>query len=86
VLQKVPKSCVSIIRKHGVQINIQRPRFETFGENIGVFTEEVFGLEIPKTGFHTLLRKVVNDYPNYEDVIDLFNNELRGAFYCGTIF
>jgi hypothetical protein len=86
VLQKVPKSCVSIIRKHGVQINILRPRFETFGENIGVFTEEVFGLEIPKTGFHTLLRKVVNDYPNYEDVIDLFNNELRGAFYCGTIF
>lgn len=76
VLQEVPKSCVSIIRKHGTQINIQRPRFETFGENVGVLSEEVFGLEIPNTGFHTLLRKVVEENPIYEDVINLFNNEL----------
>lgn len=76
VLQEVPKSCVSIIRKYGAQISIKRPRFETFGENVGVLTEEVFGLEIPNTGFHTLLRKVVEENPVYEEVIDLFNNEL----------
>lgn len=76
VLQEVPKSCVSIIRKHGSQINIQRPRFETFGENIGVLTEEVFGLEIPRTGFHTLLRKITEENPEYDVVLDSFNNEL----------
>lgn len=76
VLQEVPKSCVSIIRKHGAQMNITRPRFETFGENIGVLTEEVFGLEIPKTGFHMLLRKEVEKNPNYDEVLNLFNNEL----------
>ncbi|MDQ0887896.1 putative ATPase [Paenibacillus sp. V4I9] len=76
VLQEVPKSCASIIRKHGNQINIQRPRFETFGENVGVLTEEVFGLEIPKTGFHTLLRKIVEEDPDFDEVVERFNNEL----------
>ncbi|PEN69789.1 hypothetical protein CN539_25760 [Bacillus toyonensis] len=76
VLQEIPKSCVSIIRKHGEQMNIIRPRFETFGENIGVLTEEVFGLEIPNTGFHTLLRKIVKENPNYDKVLERFNNEL----------
>ncbi|MED4174884.1 AAA family ATPase [Halalkalibacterium halodurans] len=76
VLQEVPKSCVSIIRKHGTHVKIDRPRFETFGENVGVLTEEVFGLEIPKTGFHTLLRKVVEETPDYDMVLDRFNNEL----------
>lgn len=76
VLQEVPKSCVSIIRKYGDQMNIHRPRFETFGENVGVLTEEVFGLEIPKTGFHTLLRKIVEENPDYDSVLERFNNEL----------
>ncbi|MED3727085.1 AAA family ATPase [Priestia filamentosa] len=76
VLQEVPKSCVSIIRKHGAQTTVSRPRFETFGENVGVLTEEVFGLEVPKTGFHTLLRKIVQENPDYNKVLELFNNEL----------
>lgn len=76
VLQEIPKSCVSLIRKHGDQMNIMRPRFETFGENIGVLTEEVFGLEIPKTGFHTLLRSVVEKSPDYDEVLERFNYDL----------
>ncbi|MGM0867348.1 MAG: AAA family ATPase [Bacillota bacterium] len=76
ILQEVPKSCVSIIRKHGTQIKVFPPRFETFGENIGVLTEEVFGLEIPKTGFHSLLRDVVEETPDYDEVLERFNNEL----------
>ncbi|BDC58155.1 MULTISPECIES: AAA family ATPase [Bacillus] len=76
VLQEVPRSCVSIIRKFGSNIAIQKPRFETFGENVAVLTEEVFGLEIPKTGFHTLLRKKVEELRDYDTVLDAFNNEL----------
>lgn len=76
VLQEVPKSCVSIIRKYGEEMNIQRPRFETFGENIAVLTEEVFGLEIPKTGFHTLLKKEIMKNPVYKDIVALFHDEL----------
>ncbi|MEH7502915.1 AAA family ATPase [Neobacillus drentensis] len=76
ILQEVPRSCVSIIRKYGSEMKITRPRFETFGENVGVLTEEVFGLEIPKTGFHTLLRRIVDENPDYNKVLELFNGEL----------
>lgn len=76
VLQEVPKSCVSIVRRYGTQFKIERPRFETFGENVGVLTEEVFGLEIPKTGFHMLLRKTVEKNPDYDTVLELFSNQL----------
>lgn len=76
VLQEVPKSCVSIIRKYDEDMIIHRPRFETFGENIGVLTEEVFGLEIPKTGFHSLLREKAEEISNYKEVLEIFNNEL----------
>ncbi|MBK5502784.1 AAA family ATPase [Peribacillus sp. TH14] len=76
VLQEVPKSCVSIIRKRGDYIKIDRPRFETFGENVGVLTEEIFGLEIRNTGFHSMLKKEVEKYKDYEIIIDRFNNEL----------
>lgn len=76
VLQEVPRSCVSIVRKYGEHVNIERPRFETFGENIGVLTEEVFGLEIPHTGFHTLLRKETQKNPDYDNVLKIFSNQL----------
>ncbi|WGF37745.1 MULTISPECIES: ATP/GTP-binding protein [Lysinibacillus] len=76
VLQEIPKSCAWIIRKHGSEMKIFRPRLETFGENIGVLTEEVFGLDIPKTGYHTLLQKVIEETNSYEDVLEKFNYEL----------
>lgn len=76
VLQEVPKSCVSILRNYDGELNVQRPRFETFGENIGILTEEVFGLEILETGFNSLLKKVCQEVQNYEEVVESFNNEL----------
>lgn len=76
VLQEVPKSCVSIIRKHGNFVKIDRPRFETFGENVGILTEEIFGLEIRNTGFHSLLKKEVEKYRDYDEVVKSFSNEL----------
>lgn len=76
VLQEVPKSCVSIVRKYGDSMKIERPRFETFGENVGILTEEVFGLEIRNTGFHMYLRNEVEKHRDYDKVIKSFNNEL----------
>ncbi|MBC2178515.1 ATP-binding protein [Listeria booriae] len=76
VLQDISKSCVSIIRRSGQAINISRPNFETFGENIGTLTEAVFGLELAETGYNKLLKNEVEKLPNYEELIERFNNEL----------
>lgn len=76
VLQEIPKRCISVLRKSGVYTSVFRPKIETFGENIGVLTEEIFGLEIKNTGFHTLLKKAIRSHQDYEDVLEVFNNEL----------
>jgi AAA15 family ATPase/GTPase len=76
VLQEIPKSCVSILRRNGDYAQVQAPRYETFGENIGVLTEEIFGLEMTETGFHRLLKNAVNENPSYEDILKKFNNQL----------
>ena len=42
VLQEIPRSCISKIQRVGLVTNIKMPDIETFGENVGVLTREVF--------------------------------------------
>lgn len=76
VLQEVPMSCVWKLRRSGVVSKAERPSLETFGENVGVLTSEVFGLEVTRSGFHRLLEKVVENGLSYEDIIDHFDDQL----------
>src|SRR6185437_14471839 len=55
VLQEVPKSCAWNLRRSGAVSFVERPAVETFGENIGILTREVFGLEVTRSGFHKML-------------------------------
>ncbi|EGQ8240294.1 AAA family ATPase [Vibrio parahaemolyticus] len=74
VLQEIPKSCVWKVLRSREAINIERPDVETFGENLGVLTREVFALEVTNSGYHSLLSKSVNSGASYEDIL----NEYRG--------
>lgn len=76
LLQEVPKNCVWIIRRHGNSMMCERPEIETFGENLGVLTQEIFGLEVTHSGFHQLLNESVNQHSTYEDVLNDFNENL----------
>jgi predicted ATP-dependent endonuclease of OLD family len=51
VLQEVPRSCVLILSRTRAEARADRPERETFGENVGILTREVFGLEVSKSGF-----------------------------------
>ncbi|RNJ49073.1 AAA family ATPase [Methylocystis hirsuta] len=76
VLQEVPQSCVWKIRRTGAHTVAERPDVQTFGENVGVLTREVFGLEVTHSGFHKMLRDAVGELPNYDAVVRKFNGEL----------
>lgn len=76
IVQEVPKSCVWKLRRTGLQANAERPEIETFGENVGILTREIFGLEVTESGYHTLLQKALNQYNNYEEIIDHFGGSL----------
>ena len=76
VLQEVPTSCVWMIRRTGTRALADRPEVQTFGENVGLLTREVFGLEVTQSGFHKMLRDAVAELPSYDRVVRRFGDEL----------
>lgn len=52
LLQEVPRECVWKLRRNGLVASADRPECETFAENVGFLTREVFQLEVAKSGFH----------------------------------
>lgn len=76
VLQEVPRSCAWKLRRSGKTSIVERPTVETFGENIGVITREVFGLQVTQSGFHKLLQDAVSDGSSYQRVLSKFDGQL----------
>ena len=77
VLQEVPRACAWKLRRSRDVSVFERPSTETFGENIGLLTREVFGLEVTRSGFHQLLEESVNAEMTYTDVIARFDGQLE---------
>lgn len=76
VLQEVPKSCVLKIIRSGEVTRCFRPEIETFGENVGILTRDVFGLEVTKSGFYNLLDKSVSNGGSYQSILEEYDNQL----------
>lgn len=76
VLQEIPKSCVWKIVRTGKTTEAFRLPDETFGENVGVLTREVFGLEVEKSGFHKLLSDSVSQGRTYDEILESYNYQL----------
>jgi predicted ATPase len=76
ILQEVPTSCVWKIIRHGMAATAERPEIETFSENVGVLTREVFGLEVTRSGFHKMLAEAIGDLNSVDEVAARFDNEV----------
>lgn len=78
ILQEVPKVCVWKIKRFGNEASAERPKNETFGENVGLLTNDVFGLEVTESGFHTLLKREINAHPsaNFKRILNRFDGQL----------
>lgn len=76
VLQEIPRSCVWKIYRRREDVIASRPTIETFAENVGVLTSEVFRLEVERSGFHDLLAKSVETGRSYEEIVTDYDNQL----------
>lgn len=76
VLQEIPRSCVWKITRLGLASDQQRPEIETFGENVGLLTREVFGLEVAKSGFNALLSAEAEFAETYDQALAAFGGQL----------
>ena len=76
VLQEVPKSCVWKLIRSGEALGSERPRVETFGENVGTLTNEVFGLDVAQSGYNTMLTRALEETDSYEEALAWFGGAL----------
>jgi predicted ATPase len=76
VLQEIPRSSVWKIYRVGSDVSVARPKIETFAENVGMLTSEVFSLEVSRSGFHELLQRSVKEGATFDDVIKRYDNQL----------
>ncbi|AGA67315.1 AAA family ATPase [Brachyspira pilosicoli] len=87
VLQEIPKSCVYVLNRFGNEISIRKPSIETFAENIGTLTREVFRLEVENSGFYEALKEEVNNGESYEGILKKYDNQigLEGRSIIATL-
>ena len=70
ILQEVPKSCAWVLRRgNGAAFTASRPEIETFGENIGTLSREVFLLNFFSKNYRGILEKLIEGEGSYENVI-----------------
>ena len=73
ILQEVPKNCIWQLYRNNTILRAVRPERETFGENVGVLINDVFGLEVTHSGFHGMLLQMVEAGLTYEEILNKFD-------------
>jgi ABC-type cobalamin/Fe3+-siderophores transport system ATPase subunit len=76
MLQEVPASCVWMMFRDGTNVQYERPQIETFAENVGSLTREVFRIEVTDSGYHTLLKTAVAESTSLEAVFSRFSDQI----------
>ena len=76
VVQEVPNSCVWKLTRIRTEGRADRPERETFGENVGVLTRDIFGLEVSKSGFHAMLQAAVDGYGTFDSIMKEYDEQL----------
>lgn len=72
VLQETLSRDVYLVRREGDLIGATRPSIETFAENVGMLTSEVFGLNTEVTDYHEVLDRLVRDMESLDGIDQLF--------------
>lgn len=76
ILQEVPKGCIWQLSRNNTVLRAERPIRETFGENVGILMNDVFGLEVTYSGFHGMLFRMVEAGMTYEEILGQFDSRI----------
>lgn len=76
IVQEIPRKCVWKVRRVNEVLVSERPKVETFGENLGDITSEIFGYEVLESGFHKMLKDEAKKTHIYERALSNFGEEL----------
>lgn len=76
ILQETMARNVQVVYRAGAQFDVGLPSIETFGENVGAITSEIFKLTSEVTDFHSTLRYLVRATQSIEEIEKLFEGGL----------
>jgi len=76
VLQEVPKSCVWRLQRTGDDLRAFRLETESFGESVSKLTSEVFHLDVRRTGYHEVLRELVDKNGTVDSALGMLEGQL----------
>ncbi|TPG27068.1 AAA family ATPase [Variovorax guangxiensis] len=76
ILQEIPRVCVWKIYRVRKAVTVDRPKIETFAENVGMLTSEVFSLEVARSGFHAMLETSVREGAAFDQILNQYNDQL----------
>jgi predicted ATPase len=76
VLQESLARHVHVIRREGDLTTIRRPSIQTFAENIGTITSEIFELTGNITDYHSILAQIAARSDTIEQIEQLFDGSL----------
>jgi predicted ATPase len=76
VAQEVPSCCVSLMFRPGGEVQIERPELETFAENLGALTREIFRVQVTESGHHRLIATAVSESEDIDGVLAKFGNKV----------
>lgn len=77
ILQEIPKKCVWVLeRDSNKKLTVRNPQIETFGENISMIMDDIFGLDIRNTGFYQYLYQLSEQK---EEAKNLLNDSKLGS-------
>jgi predicted ATPase len=76
VVQEVPARCVSLLFRSGDGVQVERPELETFAENLGALTREIFRVEVTESGHHALIAQVAQDAESLDEVLAKFGDNI----------
>lgn len=66
VLQEVPGRQVKVLRRYPGELSVEGPEIETFGENVGALTKQVFSLDSSATDFQRVLQRLADGHTDSE--------------------
>lgn len=75
VLQEIPRRYVRILQRFGDTTGVASPSIETFGENVGYLTSNVFHLDSTETDYHAVLKQLATTR-TLDEIEELFDDEM----------
>ncbi|MEQ6203915.1 AAA family ATPase [Sulfitobacter sp. HNIBRBA2951] len=76
VVQEVPASCVTLLFRAGDEVRAERPEIETFAENLGTLTREIFRVEVTESGHHAVITDVAQTAETFDDLLETFSDQI----------